>query len=91
MKGEYDHVGPALFEIGMAGNEAAYVRHASTGVIAEPREVFLPINRTWLRLDGQWISGWDGDLHFSFRPTWLNRWKIRRAAKRWIKTQEQSA
>lgn len=37
---------------------------------------------TWLRLDGQWVSGWEGGSYFAFRPKWWNRLRIRLAAKR---------
>lgn len=82
---QYRYVGPALFEIGMYGTGAGFVRRANTGVVHEPREVWLPVNRTWVRADGSWISGWDGDEHFAFRPHWLNRWRLRRAISNWAK------
>lgn len=80
---QYRHVGPALFELGMEATQAAFVRQMPQNVVYEPREVWLPINRTWVRADGSWISGWCGNEHFGFRPNCLNRWKLRRAVSRW--------
>ena len=80
---EYAYVGPALFELGLDARHIEYVRRQPHGDILEPREVWLPINHTWVRADGCWISGWADGWHFGFRPHLINRWKLRRAVRRW--------
>jgi len=91
MGDEYAYVGPALFEMGYFPEEVHLVRDRPAYKPVEPREVWLPINTTWVRLDGQWISGWRGDKHFAFRPSLLNLWKIRRAARAWEKATARKA
>lgn len=56
---------------------------ANSGKPVEPAEVWIGHLNTWLRLDGSWISGWYYRHHFGFRPSWLQRWQIRRAARHW--------
>ncbi len=84
MSGQYAYVGPALFELAAFREQIDFVRERQTNLPVEPWEVWLPINDTWLRLNGQWISGWRDGEHFAFRPNWLNRWKIRMAARSWL-------
>lgn len=83
MTGEYAYVGPALFEMRSFPDTVKLVRERQSWTPIEPREVYCPVNDTWVRLSGEWISGWREGQHFGFRPHWLNRWKIRRAARAW--------
>ena len=88
MIGEYAIIGPACFVMETMPELAVPVRYGAVrslrGNLVEPPEVWIDLHKTWVRLDGQWVSGWrDDGTHFGFRPRWLNRWKIRRAAKTW--------
>lgn len=84
---QYAFVGPALFEMREFPHDVKMVCSAVTGMPAEHQEVWCPINQTWVRLDGTWVTGWSGIVHFAFRPTFWNRLKIRMAARAWRKMQ----
>jgi hypothetical protein len=83
MKGQYGYVGPAIFVMETLPEMARPVIYARSREPVSPAEVWIEIHKTWVRLNGEWISGRDGDEYFGFRPHWLNRWKIRRAARHW--------
>jgi len=83
MTGQYAFVGPALFEMRSFPHSVERVVKGWVKIPVKPAEVWCPINTTWVRLDGSWISGWRDGQHFGFRPHLLNRWKIRRAARAW--------
>lgn len=85
MRGEYAIVGPAIFVLETMPELALICRYAKDRSICEPREVWIDLHQTWMRLDGNWISGWRDGEYFGFRPNFLNRWKIRRAARSWAR------
>ena len=93
VRDEYAIVGPACFVMATMPCMAKQCILAISGHPVDPEEVWIDIHSTWVRLDGSWISGWRDGRHFGFRPHWLNRWKIRRAARAWRRThlQEQAS
>ena len=76
-------VGPAIFVLNTMPEMAKPVVEARTQEPIQPEEVWIDIHHTWVRLDGTRISGWLDGQYFAFRPSLLNRWKIRQAARRW--------
>lgn len=85
---EYSFIGPALFEMRNFPHNVGLVRWDMAGANNEPvypHEVWCPINTTWVRLNGEWVSGYRGLVHFAFRPSLLNRIKIKMTARKWRK------
>lgn len=67
-----------------AGPERArLVRDAYTLKPVQPEEVWIPTSQAWVRLNGEWVTGWYEGEHFGFRPNIIGRWRIRRAARIW--------
>lgn len=60
------------------------------GVIDTPRQAFV-VGVGWCREDGTRVSGWDGHRYFAFRPHLLDRWRLRRAMRRWIRRRDDRA
>ncbi|SKB32604.1 hypothetical protein [Sphingopyxis flava] len=93
--GEYAIVGPALFVMETIPDLAAPVLHRTgerAGAPVDPPEVWIELHLTYVRLDGQRVSGWHEDgTYFSFRPHLINRWKIRRAARAWQRSRAKGA
>ena len=48
--------------------------------IHEPREVWIPSLGLWCRCSGRLISGGSTLVW----PRWFDRWRIRRACKKWM-------
>lgn len=65
--------------------DARLVRDAYTWRAIDPAEVWIASAQAWVRLDGNWVSGWRDTEHFAFRPPFLGRWRIRIAASVWLR------
>lgn len=53
----------------------------------EPRELFIRVNGDmwfWVRESGAWVSGHAPGGYFGYRPGLIDRWRIRRAVRRWL-------
>lgn len=82
---EYAIVGPAIFVMENMPSEAELVKQNGKPII--PHELWIEIHSIWIRLNGEWVSGLDArGRRIEFRPNWINRFKIRRAATKWIRS-----
>lgn len=88
---QYRYVGPALFNLITMPDNVALCKSAGGLGWVRPLEVWIEVLHTWVRLDGSWVSGWDNGVHFGFRPSLLNRWKLRRAGRRWLRAKHPMA
>lgn len=64
-------------------NRSGWVQYASPGIVA--RQELYVAGFGWIRADGSWVSRSDDAGRSAFRPSLIDRWRLRRAVRAWAK------